>query len=301
MDLVLGIKSDVDRIMGMLEERLPGPSQASQEMEEDGEVVPSLLDNGESVVDDVSEDEDDDATSVASSTDLAPLASQNTLDVNVSKKHVKEILKGEFFDLTLLMPFKQDSVWVAEPKGEGMSFAKKKPSAERITFDHWLRAFMTYMSVWVKCHQQDSAPMLKHMSNVIDVKEEGGDWLDYDTKFRKRRAKLHWSWAEFDSETYNKASRKQKPPSSQTNSHARPASKRAGQSDICYSFQKGECTGRECPKGYAHRCMRCNGEHPRSRCYKRLYNTQTKYTRITKPNGTTPPNTRASSNTNRSR
>lgn len=191
----------------------------------------------------------------------------SALGENVSNSNKTKITNGEFIELGVLL----DNSWVARedkaPKriylGEGGELLAKPKASKKInSISEWTDAFLIFSSIYSSVHPEKFQDLLKYMQTIRlgASRTPGMGWRSYDEQFRLRLGTDPGrSWATVDNELwliYMYA------PSSTTGS-----SQTVGKQGTlkCYDFNyQGSCSRHPC--SYAHRCMKCDGNHPKAYC-----------------------------------
>ena len=153
------------------------------------------------------------AINAASANDINCIssASQQTLDSvhELLVKLVKEILSGEFMELSKLLPKNFNSLQLLRDEPltltlENSVIRVKKATATSITnIEEWTSAFTAYMSVVISKHPSRAAELLEYLSLVRYAAKyhRGLGWCVYDVKFRKKAAaKKFIKWSTIDSQ-----------------------------------------------------------------------------------------------------
>lgn len=192
-------------------------------------------------------------------TENAFMSSGVTLDLGVGDKLRNDIVSGKYVSLASMIKESSSGVIAKLDQASGqVTFEMGGKNLELDNFEQWLQAFLVYSSVYLKAFPQQSPDMLKYMSSVMQLKQQGGQWRMYDEMFRKRRAQLKFSWSCFDTELYCLAKRPSiaEQPFRATN---------AGKKGYCYRFQNGAPCKGNCK--YLHKCDQCNNDsHGRDAC-----------------------------------
>ena len=214
-------------------------------------------------------------------------------------KTVQSIEKGEFIELTSLLP--KNALWEEDPFTEitdkvvvltqGKTLPRKK-SIENI--ETWIEAFCTYAAVRGRKHSDDIPELMAYAATIVKGARDcgGRSWLAYDYRFRQLAAakQMRQGWGQKDmalwNDTFlrpknhqndkegagerNNASHSQKRASdgAQSTTAKRQKKDSTWKSQICYPFSYGgKCTRAKC--GYRHVCYDCGGDHSQSSCPKK--------------------------------
>ena len=107
---------------------------------------------------------------------------------HVDGKTKKKILKGEYFDISKLLP----SLFDYEEQKE------KNIQSRPLSFYQWVRCFHTYMSIRLGYAPQELQGMLRHCEIVQDLYGQGKDGMLYDARFRRKKEQYPFiSWGEY--------------------------------------------------------------------------------------------------------
>ena len=197
-------------------------------------------------------------------------------------KLVKEILSGEFMELSKLLPknFNALKPLHDEPLTltlENSVIRVNKAKVASITnIEEWTTAFTAYMSVIITREPFRSAELLEYLSLIRYAAKyhRGLGWCVYDNKFRhKAAAKKTLKWSDIDSQlwlkTFTVAPSLMKEEIGVFQSGPSPTTStfRGNDNRTCHNFNKGFTCARN-PCSYAHKCNRpgCGGDHPGFKC-----------------------------------
>lgn len=183
-----------------------------------------------------------------------------TLDTLVDLKIQQKIIRGDYVDLNLLIAEQPEDFASIRQGDEGITLTIPKPKGKALSFTQWVRAFLSYASVYLRAHPGEACELFKYMDSVTVLMVNNGDWRAYDEHFRRRREKVICPWNQFCPELYVLNSVAKKAPSEQNTHDVRPS--RRG---ICFPFQEGK----KCRPGcnYDHACARCNStSHGQKTC-----------------------------------
>ena len=142
-------------------------------------------------------------------------ASQQTLDSvhELLVKLVKEILSGEFMELSKLLPKNFNSLQPLHDEPltltlENSVIRVNKAKATSITnIEEWTSAFTVYMSVIISKHPSRAAELLEYLSLIRYAAKHhrGLGWCVYDVKFRQKAAANKFiKWSTIDSQLWLK-------------------------------------------------------------------------------------------------
>ena len=210
--------------------------------------------------------------------------SQQTLDSvhELPPKLVKEILSGEFMELSKLLPKNFNSLQPLHDEPltltlENSVIRVNKAKATSITnIEEWTSAFTAYMSVIISKHPSRAAKLLEYLSLIWYAAKyhRGLGWCVYDVKFRQKAAADKFiKWSTIDSQLWLKtftvapSLMKEELGFFQSGPSSMPSTVRGNEYRTCHNFNKGfSCARTPCP--YAHRCNKpgCRGDHPGIRC-----------------------------------
>ena len=131
-------------------------------------------------------------------TSINPSTSQQTSDSvhKLPAKLVKEVLSGEFMELSKLLPKNFNSLQPLHDKPltltvENSVIRVNKAKAISITnIEEWTLAFTAYMSVIISQHPNHAAELLEYLSLIRYAAKyhRGLGWCVYDVKFRQKTA-----------------------------------------------------------------------------------------------------------------
>ena len=165
---------------------------------------------------------------------------------------------------------------------------KRSKPIEHIS--QWFEAFHTFMSVYCQRYPEDAMDMLSYQYTVKSIATDGGDWLKYDTQFRRLFKGRRVPWNKPHVELFMRCSRRAflKQPTPFFNSYRaptpqfqprnpqqprlfrpfRPSTPQTTQKSrhpkgFCYQFHDyGKCSRQPC--SYIHKCYSpgCGENHP---------------------------------------
>ena len=196
-------------------------------------------------------------------------------------KLVKEILTGEFMELSKLLPKNfnvlhplQDEPLTLTVENSIIKVNKAKTTS--ITdISEWTTAFSAYMGVLISKFPHRASELLEYMSLIRYAARyhKGLGWCVYDIKFRQKAAtNKALKWSTIDSQLWLKTFTVapsllkedigvfQSGPSSSSTS-------KGPENRTCHNFNRGVPCART-PCSYAHKCNRsgCGKDHPGIKC-----------------------------------
>lgn len=197
-------------------------------------------------------------------------------------KLVKEILSGEFMELSKLSPQNFNSLqpFYDEPLTltlENSVIRVNKTKATSITdIEEWTSAFTAYMSVIISTYPPRAAELLEYLSLIRYAAKyhRGLGCCVYDIKFRqKAAANRSLKWSAIDSQLWLKtftvapSLMKEEIGVFQSGPSSAPSTFRGNQLRTCHNYNKGFPCART-PYPYAHKCNkpRCGRDHPGIEC-----------------------------------
>ena len=199
------------------------------------------------------------------------------LHVRIPDRLKAKIWAGEYVDLALLLHDNfaqpQDYALSVQSAGDGqgptLCVSPAKGKTEVLSFQQWLKAFEMFMSVYLvhPGHLPSAPHMLKYIETVRNLYERGGNWHAYDEAFRSLRQQRGWAWDSVNWELWMNAS--QSPARRVFPSGGSPfpgkGKARPRSASPCFIYNRGgSCRADTCR--FTHKCRRCNGPHPLSRC-----------------------------------
>ena len=196
-------------------------------------------------------------------------------------KLVKEVLSGEFMELSKLLPkhFNTLNPSHDEPLTltvENSVIKVNKAKATSITdIAEWTTAFTAYMGVIISKFPHRASELLEYMSLIRYAAKhhKGLGWCAYDVKFRqKAAANKSLKWSTIDSQlwlkTFTVAPSLLKEDIGLFESGPSTSSTSKGNENrTCHNFNRGVPCART-PCIYAHKCNRsgCGKDHPGIKC-----------------------------------
>ena len=180
---------------------------------------------------------------------------------HVDQKSKKKILKGEYFDISKLLPSLFD--YEEEQK-------EKQSQSRPLSFYQWVRCFHTYMSIRLGYAPQELQGMLRHSEIVQDLYSQGKDGMLYDARFRRKKEQYPFiNWGEYLADIVDGLPRRRpsKPYKPQTYPQATQRSDPTPYRCFRYNSTEG-CHTRGCR--FSHACQKCGrGGHPAFKCFAR--------------------------------
>ena len=121
-----------------------------------------------------------------------------------------DIWSNKYVDLSLLIALEQQSAYelVCEQPDCDNNFASKLKWSQKNAFaiknsHQWTDAFNTFIAINCERFPGESFNLMKYMSTVPNIAEKKGDWVQYDTKFRKlHELQPSLGWQVIQSELY---------------------------------------------------------------------------------------------------
>ena len=207
------------------------------------------------------------ATNGASANDINSIssASQQTLDSvhELLVKLVKEILSGEFMELSKLLPKNFNSLQPLHDEPltltlENSVIRVNKAKATSITnIEEWTAAFTAYMSVIISKHPSRAAELLEYLSLIKYAAKyhRGLGWCVDDVTFRQKAAANKFiKWSTIDSQLWLKtftvapSLMKKELGFFQSGPSSMPSTVRGNEYRTCHNFNKGfSCARTPCP------------------------------------------------------
>ena len=201
-------------------------------------------------------------------------------------KLVKDILSGEFMELSRLLPKNFNSLTALHEEPLTLTLDKSvikvtKPKGSSLTdIGEWTTAFTAYMGVLITKYPSRAAELLEYMSLIRYAAKyhRGLGWCVYDIKFRQKAAvNKSLLWSVIDSQLWLKTFTV--PPSLmkdeigvnvfQSGPSSATGTSRGHDNRTCHNFNKGIPCSRT-PCRFAHKCNKygCGEDHPGSKCPK---------------------------------
>jgi len=200
---------------------------------------------------------------------------------HVPPKTKKKIIKGEYVDISKLLPtlFEYEEAEV-----------EKSGKSKNLSFYEWVRCFRTFMSIRLSHAPQELQGMLRHGEIVQDLHEQERDGILYDARFRRKKEQHPFiRWGEYLADVVDSLPKRKRfggPSSAFTPPRSwhpqprpqygppmsTPASlpRSAAAANVCIRFNTPQgCSLRQCR--YIHRCARCGRpSHPSIKCFARV-------------------------------
>lgn len=213
---------------------------------------------------------------------------------HVQERERTRIREGSYVSFSrLLRPLDRDAGYefLVEDEGDRKRFKFQRGETRKVTdWDTWLEAFSVFTALHTRYYPQDALPLLQYQEYIRTLWKMGGDFTEYDERFRRARADnpyLPWTYIwENAYHTSNVSGLKktinqlkeelQKAISSMTPSNAHNNAKgnfkKKGKPNTnrtpgyCWPYQLGRCRDpQNCTRGL-HLCTRCNLPHPENQC-----------------------------------
>ena len=196
---------------------------------------------------------------------------------HVPMKLRKRIWEGEFVELASLLKDRREhanyaiTIRSVEGNPEPVMCVAPKPEQNIGSFQRWLKAFEVYMSIYLlqPGNVADSAKLLQYISTIRNLAERGGDWAQYDETIRSMRMVQGWQWDAVHWELWLNSQQTSGGVSPNQRSPFPDKGRRVGSPrlQVCFNFNRGVPCRQPCH--YAHKCRRCGGNHPSTRCFKK--------------------------------
>ena len=120
------------------------------------------------------------------------------VDYQVSTKMMQDIWNNVFIDFSLLLDLKSEGpqgfVWEQCAVGEAPRLVPARSKKQISNITQWSQAWDIYMSVYSRRYPEQTHNLVTYSSKVKDLAAKGGDFLKYDTGFRKARARFMSPW-----------------------------------------------------------------------------------------------------------
>lgn len=183
---------------------------------------------------------------------------------------VKEkIQNGDYVDIMSLIPSSKDNRF---DKKDLEKFADDKSKSNPRNFSNWLHAFCIYASVLGERHPELCCSLFQHVDIILEAYKNfnGLAWFYYDEAFRQKLS-VHKSlkWGEKDVGLWLNLLLPQK-----QFVKATPPATSSFRRGVCFGFNEGHCKWPHSCK-YKHECAFCTGNHPASRCFKKVSSSTT--------------------------
>ena len=201
------------------------------------------------------------------------------LDEEVPAKVRAMVVSGEYFELTKLDKDAYNELAYnikvgGSDEDVSLQLAKKKdPKSKVLTFDQWSDLFFKYMYIYMSRLSPEAAQILPHYRTVQAIQREGGDWQAYDKAFRKRRARLQFSWDSVCQLSYSKAFHKpqtqvtqQSKNGAKTSHSFRNTNNKSVPPGYCFRFHISNDGCYFNPCKWKHQCYHCQSNHKASTC-----------------------------------
>ena len=193
----------------------------------------------------------------------------------VPSKLKSKIWADEYIDLKMLTKeAEEEEITFTVRKSQGSSSIAMTPTGSKTSpldnIQEWTNAMLTFAAIYTERHPVTAPAMLKYVRSVRDMSAQGGNWIYYDTQFRKQKAHYHWQWDFIHWELHFNAMSKPVPRFSAPLSAKKP-SMNMGQPfhvprGFCWGYHKtGKCANPS-PCQFKHACFRCGAKHASRWC-----------------------------------
>ena len=151
-----------------------------------------------------------------------------------------------------------------------LNFAPRKRK-QLLTEMEWISAFNTYTALYLEKYPHALNAILSYSSTVQQIMTAGGDWRNYDTRYRQDREVTHCSWhtlrPNLELQAYRRTNM-QSFRSTTTNSFQRSTNQRQTGTPhgYCFAFHSPKAVCTRSPLQYLHTCHICNSRHPAYKC-----------------------------------
>ena len=207
-------------------------------------------------------------------TGMSPSCDDVTFDLLVPEKLKLKILSGDYVELhALLYPYKQAQTIQLDADIEGQSSVKISSSPARLitSMEQWSKAMFILGSVYLPSKPQEIPGFLKYMDFVQNLmrKTSFSAGLQYDETFRRMRQVTPRPWESPLVLHYVQALSTGKQDNFRPFRGSKPGTqlpKPYYRKGFCNRFQDGQ--GKECGSSciFLHKCSKCRGNHPATRC-----------------------------------
>jgi len=190
---------------------------------------------------------------------------------------LKSIESGKYIDMGDLLPEALSQAFdrsQRDMKDDSTTSRHKFPISTPLD---WALAYSTYSAVVTHFHPAKASQMITYNNIVLRLAREvkGRVWFRYDRAFRQAAAihpNIRWDrrepdiWLAAMSEDIRPLSESAAATLTTPATEPTPARrKRASDDELCYRFNRGECTSRSCRFG--HKCLVCqSAAHPAKTC-----------------------------------
>ena len=191
-------------------------------------------------------------------------------DSHLPKSIVEKITSGSYVEFYRLLPSEtthspENSLNLVLTKNGQISLAPRKEPAKVISFEEWCDAFITYMYVYLKVHNNKAAELLIYFNTIRKMfrKYRWKAARDYDEEFRRRMAKNPLrSWATIDGELFMFCMPSPLDPVPRIPISSQVTQNKKG---VCFAYNNREqCKKKLCR--FEHKCAICSRQHPSSKC-----------------------------------
>ena len=151
-----------------------------------------------------------------------------------------------------------------------LNFAPRKRK-QLLTEMEWISAFNTYTALYLEKYPHELNAILSYSSTVQQIMTAGGDWRNYDTRYRQDREVTHCSWhtvrPDLEIQAYRRTNM-QSFRSTTTNSFQRSTNQRQTGTPhgYCFAFHSPKAVCSRSPCQHKHTCHICNSRHPAYKC-----------------------------------
>ena len=136
----------------------------------------------------------------------------------------------------------------------------------------WTDAFLIFMNIYLKKHQNKVFELIQYMSTIREAESrclnQNLAWREYDAEFRTRQALKLEPWNKIYSDLWLKLMTNTNKIDSQLPQTRMGPVGQLNQSrptrGICFDFHKGKCYFKNCK--FSHICLACKGEHAEKQC-----------------------------------
>jgi hypothetical protein len=206
------------------------------------------------------------------------------LGATVDRKIKAKIWDDQYVDLNSLIKDSDDDdiTFTLSRKSSFLSFASPNHRSKPIEdIQDWTNAFLTLVAIYTERHPTAAPKILKYIKTVRDMESHRGNWVYYDTQFRKLKSSQEWSWDFIHWELHFSAMSKSSAPSAKVpyTAHRYADTTFGGRkkppfltvpNGFCRGYHKtGKCL-QTAPCPYKHLCFKCKKqEHPSRWCISR--------------------------------
>jgi hypothetical protein len=120
------------------------------------------------------------------------------LDLNVNDKVKQKIWAGDFINLNTINDKTDNAEYtmkvINSTQGPSINFVPAKQNNNINNISQWLYAFDIYMIIYCKQNINELDNMMIYRTKIRNLSLKGGDWIRYDSQFRKLKAKHDLRW-----------------------------------------------------------------------------------------------------------